>query len=212
MFYVCFYYLRSLYFTEYKSLTAVCQVSDSSTKLEESPFLDQGQRDTKDVIGHFNSATVSHLTGHMTHHMIHHMISQHNIGHMTWHHGLEGSRKVWNNDSELLLIHSSISHPMTSCAASWLILWCHAQPQQVINSTCSVITANCSSHRTQVQTVARSTTVRPLVWGCARLVSALRRRPLVQQLADYIFFIFIVFFIVTPLLIAYRLVNCDRSF
>ena len=57
MFYVCFSYPRSFYFTEYESLTAVCQVSDSSTKLEESPFWDQGQRDTKDVIGRFNSAT-----------------------------------------------------------------------------------------------------------------------------------------------------------
>ena len=56
-----------------------------------------------------------------------------------------------------------------------------------------------------------STTVRPLVWGRARLVSALRRRPLVQQLADILFYIFIVFFIVTPILLAYRLVNRDRN-
>ena len=65
------------------------------------------------VHSHMLHHVVSHLTGHMTHHVIHHMISRHNIGH-----GLEGSRKVWNNDSELLLIHSSISHPMTSCAAA----------------------------------------------------------------------------------------------
>ena len=108
------------------------------------------------VHSHMLHHMVSHLTGHMTYHMIHHIISRHNIGHMIWHHGLEGSRKVWNDDSELLLICSSISHPMTSCAASWLILWCHAQPQQVINSTHSVIMANCSSSCTQVQTVARS--------------------------------------------------------
>ena len=108
------------------------------------------------VHSHMLHHVVSHLTGHMTHHVINHMISWHNIGHMTWCHGLEGSRKVWNDDSELLLICSSISHPMTSCAASWLILWCHAQLQQVINSTRSVIMANCSSHHTQVQTVARS--------------------------------------------------------
>jgi hypothetical protein len=50
-------FLRSFYFTKYKILTAVCQVSDSATKLWESPFWDQGQHDTKDVIGHFNSAT-----------------------------------------------------------------------------------------------------------------------------------------------------------
>ena len=108
------------------------------------------------VHSHMLHHMVGHLTGHMTHHMIHHMISWHNIGHVTWCHGLEGSRKVWNDDSELLLICSSISHPMTSCTASWLILWCHAQPQQVINRVRSVITANCSSRRTQVQTVARS--------------------------------------------------------
>ena len=70
MFYVCFYYLRSLYFTEYKSLTAVCQVSDSSTKLEKSPFLDQGQHDTKDVISCFNSAPMTdHVMKHVTVHM-----------------------------------------------------------------------------------------------------------------------------------------------
>ena len=34
------------------------QISDSSIKLKESPFQDQGQHDTKDVIGHFNSATI----------------------------------------------------------------------------------------------------------------------------------------------------------
>jgi hypothetical protein len=59
--YVCFIYIdfpRSFYFTEYEILTAVCQVSDSTTKLWESPFWDQGQCDTKDIIGHFNSATV----------------------------------------------------------------------------------------------------------------------------------------------------------
>ena len=38
-------------------MTAVCQVSDSSTRLKESPFWEQGQRDTQDVIGRFNSAT-----------------------------------------------------------------------------------------------------------------------------------------------------------
>ena len=108
------------------------------------------------VHSHMLHHVVSHLTGHMTHHVIHHMIFQHNISHVTWHHGLEGSRKVWNDDSELLLIYSSISHPMISCAASWLILWCHVQLQQVINSTHSVIMANYSSRRTQVQTVARS--------------------------------------------------------
>ena len=108
------------------------------------------------VHSHMLHHMVSHLTGHMTHHMIYHMISRHNIGHVIWCHSLEGSRKVWNDDLELLLIHSSISHPMTLCAASWLILWCHAQPQQVINSIHSVITANCSSRYTQVQTVTRS--------------------------------------------------------
>ena len=54
-----------------------------------------------------------------------------------------------------------------------------------------------------------STTVRLLERGRARLVSALRRRPLVQQLADLILFIFILFIIVTPILLAYRLVNRD---
>jgi hypothetical protein len=66
--YVCFIYidfLRSFYFTEYEILTAVCQVSDSATKLQESSFWDQGQRDTKDIIGCFNSATtkLSNVTG-----------------------------------------------------------------------------------------------------------------------------------------------------
>jgi hypothetical protein len=63
--YVCFIYIdfpRSFYFTEHEILTAVCQVSDSSTKLQESPFWDQGQRDTKDVIGRFNSATLEIAT------------------------------------------------------------------------------------------------------------------------------------------------------
>ena len=32
---------------------------------------------------------------------------------------------------------------------------------------------------------------------------------MVQQLADYIFYIFILFFIITPILLAYRLVTCD---
>ena len=32
---------------------------------------------------------------------------------------------------------------------------------------------------------------------------------MVQQLADILFYIFILFFIVTPLVLAYRLVNCD---
>jgi hypothetical protein len=39
--YVCFIYIdfpRLFYFTEYEILTAVCQVSDSATKLWESPF------------------------------------------------------------------------------------------------------------------------------------------------------------------------------
>ena len=44
-------------------MTAVCQVSDSSTRLKESPFWEQGQRDTQDVIGRFNSATAhAHVT------------------------------------------------------------------------------------------------------------------------------------------------------
>ena len=54
-----------------------------------------------------------------------------------------------------------------------------------------------------------STTVRPLVWGRTRLVSALRCCPLVQQLADIIFYIFILFFIITPILLTYRLINRD---
>ena len=54
-----------------------------------------------------------------------------------------------------------------------------------------------------------STTVRPLVWGHARLVSALRCCPLVQQLADYIFYIFTFLLILAPLFLAYRLDNRD---
>jgi hypothetical protein len=50
-------YPRSFYFSEYEIPTAVCLFPDSTTKLRESPFWDQGQRDTKDVIGRFNSAT-----------------------------------------------------------------------------------------------------------------------------------------------------------
>ena len=34
---------------------------------------------------------------------------------------------------------------------------------------------------------------------------------MVQQLADYIFYIFILFFIITPILLAHRLVTCDNQ-
>ena len=58
-------------------MTAVCQVSDSSTRLKESPFWEQGQRDTQDVIGRFNSATVvDHMMMHVTVHVT--------FVHMTW--------------------------------------------------------------------------------------------------------------------------------
>ena len=60
-------YPRSFYFSEYEIPTAVCLFPDSATKLRESPFWDQGQRDTKDVIGHFNSATIKgEGSGHWT--------------------------------------------------------------------------------------------------------------------------------------------------
>ena len=38
------------------------QISDSSTELKESPFRDQGQHNTKDIIGRFNSATTDGLS------------------------------------------------------------------------------------------------------------------------------------------------------
>ena len=54
-------------------MTAVCQVSDSSTRLKESPFWEQGQRDTQDVIGRFNSATDDHV---VTESDLSHMLDQ----------------------------------------------------------------------------------------------------------------------------------------